>query len=65
MTRKQAKQSIGGIVAWPEMDARIDPISVILEEFGSNNMAKISYSVQYHKERFTAYKPLVVLSQIA
>lgn len=65
MSRKQAKESIGRIVAWPDMDARIDPISVILEELGQNNMAKVSYSVQYHKERFTTCKPLVVLSLVA
>ena len=64
MKISEAKQSIGRIVAWANMDARIDPIKVILEEVGKSGMAKVSYFVEYKLERFITHKPVAELTAV-
>lgn len=64
MTKREAKQAIGRVVAWPDMDMRIDPISVILEEVKENGFAKIMHKVEGRPGRFTTYKPYRQLTVI-
>lgn len=56
MTRQDARHAIGRLVAWPNMDARIDGTKTILERVGQQGIVTVSYSVEHAAQRFVTYK---------
>ena len=58
MTQREARQNIGRLVAWHDMDARIDQTKTILEALGAHGIATISYSVEHRVDRYITRQPI-------
>ena len=54
MTTQQAKKTVGQLVSWTGLDARIR--QPILERVGSHGIGIISFSVEHRTERAVTYK---------